>query len=426
MTFAAVLAAAVFLTYSARIKRSVTILSTMARPIDGRERLGVNDDGPNILLVTLDTCRADKFGIYGFDRDTTPAMDNLARDPDSAIFLNHYVQATWSKPSTASLLTGLHLSEHGVALPFNEDIDENSEPRQSQALSPDLLTLAEGASEAGLYTFGVINNHHIGAEVGFAQGFDEYFGTLGTGDYLPLRTATALIDDVSGRFFGYVHFLGCHAPFPSDDRDSDYMGQYGSDYDEKSRKQSGVDFSIAKFGKRVEANEIELTTDDIEYLHLVYEAKLRMIDRTIVAPLIEFLKETDRYDDTLIVITADHGEAIYEQGDYGHGTGKLWEEVTRVPMIVKYPQGEKPASIGGRVSEITRSIDIFPSVLAMLGVPAPPGIRGVPALQGVFAPYALTEDIHSCTSEQDISTCQSSVSLVKDGFQLITSDAGNT
>jgi arylsulfatase A-like enzyme len=174
------------------------------------------------------------------------------------------------------------------------------------------------------------------------------------------------------------------------------MAKYAFDYDEDSRKEDGVYFGTTAFQSKLDDGEIQLTPDDARYLNLLYEAKLRHVDQTLVAPLIEVLKDTGRYDNTLIVITSDHGEELYEHRGFGHGHA-LWEEVIHVPLIVKYAKGGKPEAIGDRVSATTRSIDVFPSLLARLGVEAQPDLSGVPALQGVFAESAFAERMYECT-----------------------------
>jgi arylsulfatase A-like enzyme len=390
------------------------------RPIDDQRRVGANDGAPNILFVLLDTCRADKFGSYGFERDTTPAMDELARDPDAVKFLNHYVQAPWTKPSVASMFSGLFPSDHGVVTGILETAESASEGRyRTQVLSPEVATIAEVLGDAGFYTFGVVSPHHLGAEYGFDQGFAEFHGITSWpgGDRQRANTARALIEAVEGKFFGFVHLIGCHAPFEPRHRHPEYMASYGFDYDEAARREAGVDFTDTKISSLVNRGERELSEDDVRFLHLLYEAKLRWLDEEVMRPLIQTLKDAGRYDDTLVLITADHGEELYEHGGLAHGHA-LWNELIHVPLIVKYPKGSKPDEIDPEVTALTSSVDFYPSLLAFAGLPAPQGLRGVPALQGVFARHAVAEEARRCAPE-DMTTCEFERALITDGYKLI-------
>ena len=395
------------------------------RPIDDRARVGA-EEGFNVLLVVLDACRADKLGSYGFERETSPAIDEIARDPDSVTFLNYYVQAPWTKPSTASLFTGLFPSDHGVVVGHLKTSDSGSDRRyRTQVLSPDVATIAEILRDAGVYTFGVVSPHHLGPEYGFDQGFAEFHGITSWpgGDLQRLSTTTALIESITGTFFGYVHFLGCHAPFQPRYRDADYMASYGFEYNEDARREAGIDFTTTEISARVNDGELELSEEDAKFLHLVYEAKLRWTDQELIRPLIENLKESGRYDDTLILITADHGEELYEHGGLAHGHA-LWNEVLHVPLIAKYPKGRKPQELGPQVSSLVSSVDLYPSLLALAGLPSPQGLRGVPALQGVFPRHVLAESAQDCSPDQ-VATCQFERALITDGFKLIVDPDGD-
>jgi arylsulfatase A-like enzyme len=391
-------------------------------PIDDRPRVG-DDQGFNILMVVLDACRADKIGSYGFDRATTPVLDEIALDPDAATFLNYYVQETWTKPSTASLFTGLYAHEHGYVYGHLESNDPEMEDQfKIQTLSPNLSTIADILSKSGFYTFGVVSTAQLGKEYGFDQGFAEYLAPPtkgGEGDDLRVRTTTALIPAISGRFFGYVHLLGCHRPFPPEFRDAAYLSRYGFGYDEEARRREGIDFStIGPLDTLIKDGGVELTDDDVKFFHLLYESRLRWADRELLAPIIQSLRDSGKYDDTMIIVTADHGEELYDHRGYGHGHA-LWNEVIHPPLVVKYPKGERPGAIGARVPDLVRSIDIAPSLLSLAGVAVPETVRGTAALAGEFSPYAFTEDAKCTLENADICHITAEWSLIQDGFKLI-------
>jgi arylsulfatase A-like enzyme len=397
----------------------------MIWPIDDRPRVG-DDQGFNILMVVLDACRADKVGAYGFERETTPILDEIARDPDAAVFLNYYVQETWTKPSTASLFTGLYAHEHGYVYGHLEANDpEMADKFKVQSLSPNLSTIAEILTQSGFYTFGVVSAAQLGKEYGFDQGFAEYLEPPtrgGEGDDLRVRITTALIPAISGRFFGYVHLLGCHRPFPPEFRDAAYLSKYGVGYDEEERRPEGVDYTtIMPLARLIRDGEIELTDEDVKFLHLLYESRLRWTDRELLAPIIQSLKDSGKYDETLVIITGDHGEELYDHRDYGHAHA-LWNEVIHPPLVVKYPKREKPDAIGARVPDLVRSIDIAPSLLSLAGVAVPKMARGTAALAGQFSPYAFTENAKCTLENADVCHVTAEWALIQDGFKLIETD----
>ena len=334
---------------------------------------GGSDKGksPNVLLVVIDACRADRMGCYGFDRPTTPAIDRLAGDPDSTLFEHHYSQSSWTKPSTASLFTGLWVQQHRVMV----GRQEAPAPGRLAVLGEELRTLAEAFREAGYTTFSLTENHQLNPVYGFDQGFDSYEMVTG-GDR---QLAQSALERLSGTertsgterpFFGYVHFVGCHYPFPEYLRDPGYLESYAPAYDEEARRGDGIDFTSPAIGRRINRGELELDEADARYLEVLYEAKLRNVDRIAIEPLLDGLAEAGLYDETLIVLTSDHGEELYEHRGFSHGHA-LWDEVIRVPMIVKFPRGGRPAGLGERESALSSTIDIFPTLAAVAGF-APP------------------------------------------------------
>jgi arylsulfatase A-like enzyme len=409
---------------SSMARHEFTRVMSNVRPIDDRPRTGTADDF-NILLVVIDACRADKVGTYGFERNTTPALDALAKDPDSVTFLNHYTQASWTKPSTASLFTGLYPHEHAAVLSTLATEEDGREPVYiTKGLSPDLTTLAEALRSDGYYTFGVIRIDHISARNGFAQGFEEFEHVRYGGAEVALNRTTALAEAIEGKFFGYVHVLGCHRAFPEAYRDEAYMAEYGFPYDEEARREAGIEFAEIDydFDRRLASRETVLTEEDVRFLNLIYEARMRWTDENMMQPLIERLKASGRYDDTMLIITADHGEELYEHGGYGHGHA-LWNEVTHVPLIVKYPKGRKPEGLGPRVEQMTQSVDVAPSLIALTGAPTDREWRGAAALAGSFSEHVFAEQ-PDCEPE-NANTCHLNAewALIRDGLKLIDGKA---
>jgi arylsulfatase A-like enzyme len=365
---------------------------------------------PNILVVVVDACRADKLGCYGFERSTSPNIDALAADPDAVVFRQHYVQSTWTKPSTASLFTGRFVHEHGVVLGHNPVAGGRF---RTDVLSEELETMAERFREADYATFAVLRNEHLADRYGFARGFATYDAfDYGVGDPQLVERFLAAVDRSSRRFFGYLHLVGCHHPFPLNQRDEQYIARYGFPYDESARRAAGVDFTVPGVAFDVRKRQLQLEVNDVRFLHLLYEARLRLTDSGPVARLLNELRRSGRYDDSLLILTADHGEELYDHRGYGHGPA-LGDEVIRVPLIVKFPKGRKPSQLARTVEEPTNSVDLLPSLLAFAGLPEDARLPGTNILTGVFPGFALSEI-----------GADASWALIRDGYKLIESETG--
>lgn len=401
---------------SALTRRLLDHLNYFA-PVDDRERIATKTDGFDVLLLVLDACRPGKLSAYGFERDTTPNLARLVQDPDAVRFQRHYVNGTWTKPSTSSLFTGMFVHEHGAFKSWEPSLDAGSGMFSAQILSDKAETLAEMFAGQGYYTFGIVQADHLEAKFGYGQGFDEYYTPA---DYFLDRSrmwaTNALIRSIKGNYFGYVHLLACHQPFPEGDRHEGYMQTYGFDYPEEERISQGVNFTNTQIKERINDDELKLTEQDVRFLHLAYEAKTRQMDEEFVRPILETLQETGRYDNTLVVVTADHGEMLYEHERYAHGNLPLWEEVIKVPLIVKFPKGKRPAALAREVNELTSSVDLLPALADLLGRPAPKYARGAAIFSGEFSGLAMIEG-RACVAE--LNDCLASTAVLSDAYKLI-------
>jgi len=364
----------------------------------------------NIYIIVLDACRADKFGCYGFTRQTTPIVDALAADPDAVIFRRHYVQGTWTKPSTASLFSGLLVRQHGVVdgeIPSQDSRTTSS--FRTQALAPQISTLAERMRDAGFATFAVLQNQHLASNYGFGRGFTTYQALsydVHGGDYALVKRFIDLVGSTPGRQFGYLHVRGCHYPFEPSGRDGEYIQQYGFPYDEAARRKAGVDLTTAAVKDQINEGILRLTADDIRFLNLLYEARLHRSDG-FVGSVLTKLRETGRYDDSLIMVTADHGEELYDHHGYGHGHA-LWEVLMHIPLIVKFPHGCKPPALGHEVDALTAVVDVMPSLLAFSGQSPPQRTAGLPVFMGASRDYIVSENVEF-----------GEWAVIRDGYKLI-------
>ena len=283
-------------------------------------------DDVNVLFILVDTLRADRLGSYGYERDTSPTLDYMAST--GARFDRHLAQSSWTKCSMASLWTGLNPARTGVL-------------RFDHALPSEALMPAEIFKEAGFRTAGIWRNGWVAPNFGFDQGFEVYGRparkpmpkgyrrenphiTLEGTDHDAVDNAIEFLR-VHGeeRWFLYMHLMDVHQ----------YL------YDENS----------ALFGS---------TYSD------VYDNSIRHTD-DVLGRFLTHLAETAQLEKTLIVITSDHGEAFSERGHEGHAKN-VYRETTEVPLILGFPFRVE----GGLAMDIrTSNVDVWPTVLELLGLP---------------------------------------------------------
>ena len=281
----------------------------------------------NLLLITLDTMRADRLQAYGFIGADTPALDRIAAE--GILFEEAYAAVPLTLPSHASLFTGLYPPRHGVR-------DNASVP-----LATGFTTLAEALRARGLRTAAFVASAVVAPGRGLEQGFDLYSSgreTAGCGGPPPRRRAGEVVDETlswlevhdAEPFFGWMHLYDTHRPY---DLPSEYMERY-------------VDPYLAA---------------------IAYEDAQ-------IARVVTYLETRGLLDSTLIVVVGDHGESLGDHGEDAHGIF-VYQEALRVPFMVRGP-GVSPQ----RVSAVARLVDLMPTVLDLFGV-ATAGIDGVSLAQ---------------------------------------------
>ena len=295
----------------------------------------------NVLLVTIDTLRADRLGAWGYGRDTSPAIDALAAR--SVLFENATVQTAWTLPSLASLLTSLHSSSHG-AWTFDSRLGDA------------YTTLAERLDAAGYASFGVASHVFLDEPYGLQQGF-EAFDTSLVRDFVASHEAVTS-EQVTRRG---IEWLAAR----SEDPRPWLLWLHYFDPHASYRIHEGVS---DRFGTRSDSQR--------------YDGEVAFTDRAI-GEVLDFLSQSGLADDTLIVLVADHGEEFGEHGGEGHGR-TLHREVVHVPLLIHVP-GLAPR----RVSAPVTALDVQPTLLELLGLEAPVRSAGrslVPMMLGQTLP----------------------------------------
>lgn len=289
----------------------------------------------NLLLITVDTLRADELGAYGATQGTTPNIDALAAG--GVVFENAISQSSWTLPSLASLLTSTYPSTHKV-------------DRFGAALDPSFRTLGEVLRDAGFATAAVTSHVYAGPKYGMAQGIETFDDALVAGNrQAELKVSSpgvtaggirrlAEVAQGSQRWFLWLHYFDPHFPYIRHDDPAAPQGDTREDY------RADIAFTDGRIGE---------VLDELERLGAT--------------------------DETLVVLVSDHGEEFREHKKLRHGY-TLFREVVHVPLILRAP-GIAPL----RVAEPVNGIDLLPTVLELLDLPIPPAAVGrslVPALLG--------------------------------------------
>jgi arylsulfatase A-like enzyme len=303
----------------------------------------------NLVLISIDTLRPDFLGAYGHARATSPALDALARS--GVLFETAQSTAPWTLPAHGSLLTGLYPSRHGV-------IGELGLPYE-------VATLAEILAAAGFQTAAIVNSHHLSPRYGLDRGFASFRYAV----EFPTPAEPSVVGDWAREwigeaprepFFLFLHFYDVHSDYRSlPEVEARFVAPYAGPVDGSTRQ-----LMLYREGR------FPLDAADRRHLVQLYEAGVRQMDDGI-ARLLADLERAGLREQSLLVVTSDHGEEFLEHGDVLHGRTQ-YEEMLRVPLLFNGPG--LPA--GRRVVEPVSLVDVVPTVLAQLGVPAPSELDG--------------------------------------------------
>jgi len=322
-----------------------------------------------VVLITIDTLRADRLGAYGHRAPTTPVLDALAAE--SVLFEHAAATCPATAPSVAAILTGHHRAVHGVE-------------RNTSRLRADVSTLAEILRRAGHRTVAVVANPVLNRR-GFEQGFERFDlaatdprrRALGADIGVAKLAGRALRTLRDERFFLWVHFMSPHGPYrpPPDqakrfrpahywrfgDRQLPFLaGNYGL---------GGIPFYQRLFGSRAPAR-----------YRARYDAEVRYAD-ILIGLLLRRLQRLGRWDHTLLVVTADHGESLGEHDAWFQHGWYAYDATVRIPLLVRAPGRLTPA----RVSSSVSLLDVTPTILDLLDLPPRPHCEGqslLPVIEG--------------------------------------------
>lgn len=343
----------------------------------------------NVLLILTDSERADYLTCYGARWAASPTSDRVAAG--GVLFENHMAQSTWTLPSIANIFTGLYPSSHGAVA-------------QGYRVSSTAPFLVEVFRNAGYRTAAFAETPYFVPRSGFGRGFDHFWASPCV---LPWVFDYTFLDRLRGRlrvpaialtkkgtnpnpatpeevefdsrvvtdaalswlrdlddapFFAYVHYWGAHAPYGP--------REFLLDRDPPSKRimdnpvPAGGAFPVGKPG-------IRISDEATEDLKVLYAANIRYTEQQI-ARILDWLEETGKLSETLIVLTSDHGEEFYEHNAWEHGSS-AFQEQAHVPLMIQAPGLIPP---GKRITTLTRHIDVMPTLLDLVGLECPKEAQG--------------------------------------------------
>jgi len=352
-------------------------------------RPGAPPPRPHVIVISVDTLRADHLSAYGYERPTSPHIDRLASQ--GVLFEEAYSQAPCTAPSHMSLMTGLYPEAHGVQ-------QWRPAPSVNERLHDSVPTLAKLLHAAGYRTVAHTGGGNVRAELGFDQGFDVYqshgsdLEAIIEGALRALREVSA---DPQGRpLLLFVHTFEAHDPYLPPQRlagrftSKGYGGQMvSSDEELLSWPYYRPEARSKLFWHLVD----EADAADVQRLRDLYDACILHVDEQL-GRLFAALVESGLDEQTLVVFTADHGEEFLEHGGFRHDT--QYQELLHIPLVLRPPAGLLPGPPPPRrVTGVVRSIDVLPTLLELLQLPAPPSLHGRSLLPAIAAGRAAEEPV---------------------------------
>ena len=306
----------------------------------------VSKERPHLLVICVDTLAAGRMSAYGYARPTTRRLAQFARE--GTLFRHAVSPSSWTLPATASLLTGLPPNTHGVL------------GDQRSYLMEGLLTWPERLREEGLVGAAFVANPLVAEGNNFHQGFEHWDQQVDAdADVL----TDSLLDWVDGqaddaRWFAYLHLMDPHAPYgaPGENRDR---------FIEEDDPLLERDFDVL-LPHQVQAGEVTLSPEEIEHVRALYDGEVAYMDRAL-GRLLDALEERGELQRTTILLTADHGEELFEHERLGHGYS-LYEELVHVPLILVGPGVPQ----GIRVDTPVGTAGLANTVLHLAGAPLSP------------------------------------------------------
>ena len=323
----------------------LTLKRPRVGPVPAGDALPAPAPRVNVIVYLIDALRADRLGAYGQTAPLTPSIDAFAAR--ALVFEDTIAQSSWTKPTVASLFTGMQPPAHGVLL-------------REHALPQRAVTLAEILRAAGYRTAGFSTNPFVSRSFGLDQGFLE-FTYLDSGrdgvrhafsDEVNERVFEWLDDPPERPFLLYVHTIDPHAPYTPPRPDGTLGGGESPAAVPSCREQRPLSDEARR--RLIERYDDEVTFNDASFGRFIQELRRRRL-----------------YDDSLVILLSDHGEAFWEHQGWRH-ENYLYSEVLDIPLIVKPPRGTSSSAAEG----LAQQVDVLPTILDVLRLPVPAAVQG--------------------------------------------------
>jgi len=334
-------------------------------PAPVARRSPASGTGWNVVLVTIDTLRADHLGLYGYRRDTSPRLDAFARQ--AFVFDAAYSYWPKTRASMIMMMTGRRPSQNGYSKTHPVLLDFNP-------------TLASVVKSSGYATAAFVDNANVAAQLGYAKGFDSYLETWQQAELATeMDRARAITDGgievirkaTPGRpYFLWLHYVNPHTPYappaPFDTRFPDAESRKGPELRVTKGFKEGIHEKLVVPGRR-----------RLGYYVAQYDGEIAAVDQE-VGRLLDALRESGGSATTVVLVTSDHGESLGEHEYYFDHGEDLFEPSLRVPLIVSVP-GAMP----GRAASFASTLDVLPTLLDAVKVSYPPDLAGQSLLAAV-------------------------------------------
>ncbi|MCK5737773.1 sulfatase [bacterium] len=343
---------------------------------------------PNVMFIVIDAARADRFSCYGNKNQTSPRIDQIAKE--GVLFENAISAAGWTLPSHTSMFTGMHVSRHGA---HNEN----------HKLEEDLPLLPVELKKAGYQTAGFCRNDWVSAATGLDKGFDYFDNVIYEKtrhkwrrmlNYFHIRGKDSWGFEINRQvkkwlkrkddkkpFFMFVHYDELHLPYNIPKNFNTKFLPAGMTYEEA--------ILVNQDPKSYYAGVTAMSKSDMETSKALYDCALAYQD-SLVGDLYDYLQKTGGLDNTIFIITSDHGESLGDHGHFDHYY-VLYDCLLKVPLVLRYPGVFE----GGRHDEsLVQTLDIFPTIRDMVELmnPALDDMQGLP-----LPPLTKAEDIREYT-----------------------------
>jgi arylsulfatase len=337
----------------------------------------------NIILIGIDTLRADRLGIYGYNRSTSPAIDEFGKD--GVLFRNSFSQAATTAPSFMSIMTSRYPTYHGISA----NMGATGGGKRTYVLDERIPTLAQVLKKEGYRTGAFTDGGNVYSNIGFGRGFDYYSMNMErynkpTGSIQADEILYWLQECSKEKFFLFFHSYAVHNPWlaPKEYREFFNRGYRGRFYVEQNFSEKlGVPKGANTYSYFLEQVR-QGTEEEIQYLHDLYDGALKYVD-DFIDTLMMHLEKLGLLKNTVIIFTSDHGEEFLEHGMLSHK--QLYNELLHVPLMIRAPQFTTSVI----AEQIVRSIDIFPTLFELLDIKINFPIQGTSLLEAPTKDLAL-------------------------------------